>query len=101
MSAVTQQIAALEARLASLYAQADAEADLFERFPDEHDEGSVLVWEKQFTPGGQTYTFAAIKAGGLWYVTGKWQVGLLWPAFVEKFLADAQSVWVVTTMEAV
>jgi hypothetical protein len=95
------EIRLLEQRLAGLYAEQAKHEEALERFPDEHSDGSILCWEKKFQEWGQTYTFAAIKAGGLWYVTGKWQVGMLWQPFVEKFLLDAQRVWVVTEMEEI
>jgi hypothetical protein len=95
------EIERLEARLSYLYAEQEQREEVLDRFPDEHGDGSILCWEKRFQPLGPVYTFAAIKAGGLWYVTGKWQVGMLWLPFVEKFLADAERVWAVTVMEEI
>jgi len=44
---------------------------LIEEFgPDEAPNEMVIRFRKQFTNGGITYTYAAIKVGGKWFTTG-------------------------------
>jgi hypothetical protein len=53
---------------------ADLEARLarYETLPkDEYDNGSVVVFEKKFTKSGITYTYAAVKGGGFWFLSGE------------------------------
>lgn len=53
---------------------------------DPHDEGTVIKFERRFKLSAKTYNYAAIKAGGKWYVTGgaespqrvTWDEFLLW-----------------------
>lgn len=39
-------------------------------FEDEFADGAVLVIEKQFWNHDTVYSYAAIKEGGKWYITG-------------------------------
>lgn len=55
------RIAQLEAELASIAQFGD------DRFP----EGTVIRWKKRFSGGRQKYTYAALKAGNLWYPTSR------------------------------
>lgn len=59
-------------------------------FEDEFADGAVLVIEKKFRSGNTLYSYAAIKAGGFWYVTGRGISsgrGLSTRAFIEFLLA--------------
>ena len=49
---------------------------------DNYSENSVIRFQKTFVKGGTKYTYAAIKAGGLWYTTGpKSPKGYTWNEF--------------------
>lgn len=37
---------------------------------DDYEDGNVILFERQFQPGGRVYSYAAIKSEGLWYTTG-------------------------------
>jgi hypothetical protein len=38
---------------------------------DTYDNGQVMRFSKQLATGGHAYTFAAVKAAGGWYITGR------------------------------
>lgn len=52
---------------------AELEAELAQRRRygrDTYEDGTVLSWEKTYEDVEETYRYAAIKAGTVWYVTG-------------------------------
>lgn len=54
------EVAALEAALLR-----------YESLPkDDFDNGAVVVFEKKFNSKGITYTYACVKGGGYWFVSG-------------------------------
>ena len=53
---------------------------------DEYEDGEVLAFDKTFG-GTQIYSYAAIKAAGLWYLTGRTSHGISWEELCE-FLSD-------------
>jgi hypothetical protein len=62
---------------------AELKLAMVDRFgDDEYDDGTVVRFQKKFTADGHPYLYAAIKAGGKWYLTGKEQSGLTWGQFV-------------------
>lgn len=71
------------------------------RFGEDSDypEQSVIFFRKQFDGAGPIYTYAAVKGGGLWYLTGKTNYAISFDDLVEDFLAGAKEVCYVTEME--
>ena len=62
---------------------ADLKLQMINKFgDDEYDDGTVVRFQKKFTADGHAYMYAAIKAAGKWYLTGKEQGGLTWEQFV-------------------
>lgn len=57
--------------LRDLIAKAQIELSKIERRPVEPEDSHLITFEVQFTGYGQVYTFAAIKADGRWYPTGR------------------------------
>lgn len=57
-----------------------------ERFPDEDPfvDGTTLIFQKSFPSNpDQKYSYSAVRADGLWYVTGaRSPQGLTWDAFI-------------------
>lgn len=93
------------------------EAEQYDRLGDDvYEDGSILVFNKRFgnqprqgrdthpDDRGKTYTYVALKAAGLWYVTGREGgkgSGYSWDRLVD-FLADGvKRVYVVTELEEV
>lgn len=57
---LAEEVAALQKRL-----------DFYDGLPeDDFGNGAVVVFEKKFNVGGVTYTYAAVKGGGFWYLSG-------------------------------
>lgn len=67
---------------------------------DPFDDGAVIQFEKQFG-NGRLYSYAAIRADGLWYTTGpRSPKGYTWEDFTQ-FLADGvDEIWVAADWEA-
>lgn len=60
----------IERRLAEV-ADLEARLERYASLPkDEYDNGAVVVFEKKFGPAGITYTYACVKGGGFWFVSG-------------------------------
>jgi hypothetical protein len=57
---------------------------------DTYEEGTVLQFQKQFKEEGRTYTYAALKCDGKWFLTGPRQVGVgkTWEEFLYFLLMD-------------
>lgn len=69
---------------------------------DECEDGVVVIFDYQFVPGGRVYSYAAIKAGGLWYTTGpKSPKAFTWEQFIDWLESAANDVelYVVTEIE--
>lgn len=71
--------------------------------PAEWPEETVVMFKRQFTDGGQTYTYVAVKApnssGGaaIWYVTGRGNTRFTDAEFRELLAGtDVSDSWVVT-----
>lgn len=83
------RISALDAALERMLAErARLEAASNHFGVDEYEDGTVLVWEKQFADSERTYTYAAVKGGNLWYVTGAMSPrgGLTWAALTDEMV---------------
>lgn len=51
--------------------QAMRQLEKYEKYgEDDYEDGAVIIFEYQFTPSGQAYSYAALKAHGKWYTTG-------------------------------
>lgn len=72
------------------------------RMGKEPANGSVFKIEKRFSKsGGTTYAYAAIRAGGLWYLTGTGVAGskvYTWEQ-LKTFIGEYSRVWVMTAKE--
>lgn len=53
------------------------------RLPVEPPEGAVLRYQKQFPNSPRVYTYVAVRAGGMWYRTGRDTKPLTWDLLVE------------------
>lgn len=77
------------------YSEQLAQLDRFGE--DDFEDGDVLRFDKKFHQRGQVYSYAAIKANGLWYTTGpNSPKAYTWDELVQ-FLPD--EVWYVTEYE--
>ena len=56
--------------------QIDAHGD------DCYQDGDILAWEMAYDYHGKEYHFAAIRAGGRWYMTGKSTIAYTWDELV-------------------
>lgn len=54
---------------------------------DNYDTGAVLVFLKRFSEKGPTYTYAAVKGGGFWYLSGS-SVQYTWNSLTDKLYGD-------------
>lgn len=72
----TSRKAVIEARIAAL----EAEAAELERYgEDDYADGTVLTFKTNFgSEFGPTYSYAALKANGWWYLTGQEISGHTW-----------------------
>lgn len=79
----------------------EKDAEQVSRFGEDSDypEQSVIFFRKQFGESGPIYTYAAVKGGGLWYLTGKVDYPIDFDELVEGWLAGAKEVCYVTEME--
>lgn len=64
-----------------------AEAELANARPAEPATGTIVLITGGFREGQQTYSYAAVNAAGLWYVTGARtpDYGLTWDDLVDWF----------------
>jgi hypothetical protein len=87
-----RQIAASQARIAQEQARIDRLAALPEEPTTEDPDGALVVWFiHQFSPRGQRYTYAAVKASdGKWYTTGPASPkGYSWDQLVEWHFTES------------
>jgi len=68
---------------------------------DEFLDGAVLQFDKAFGNGGTIYSYVAIKAAGLWYLSGRLQVGVSWEELVDFMSKGVDKVWVVKEYEEI
>lgn len=68
---LSQRMDALEAAMSTLVEQVEdlAQPSLPE-VDDEIPDGTVIRWTVQFRPGQRVYTYAALRAGRVWWPTG-------------------------------
>ena len=69
----------------------DLEAELaqIEQYgADEFKDGAVIRWRKRFNTSGRKYTYAALKAGGRWYLTNRSGSALSWDDLVALLNED-------------
>lgn len=104
---VRNRAASLRRQAEELLVQADAydeRARELARRPLEPYKGQETEWpatvifEKQFNEGGTVYTYAAVRATGLWFLTGYGSGrGMVWADLLEKIYGDAFKVraWVI------
>jgi hypothetical protein len=60
------------------------------------EDGNVITFQKQFAAGGIVYSYAALKAKGLWYTTGpKSPKGYTWDELLD-FIGDDNRIYLVT-----
>lgn len=67
-STLSTRVADIEAQIEDL----QAKLEQIQLVPlDTFADGEVVVFEKKFNADGVTYTYAAVKANGLWYLTNR------------------------------
>lgn len=96
----------LQAQVERLRARADimeARAWALDEFgEDDFDDEDVLMFKKRFSPISKLYTYAAVKAEGLWYVTGTRQRNpLTWKQLVEFISEGCDELWQCTEFEPI
>jgi len=89
----------LESRKASLQAQLDRLTDRLirlERFPtqDPCSDTDVIRFDKAWRPGAEQYSYAAIRIGGYYYLTGANTKPLTWDQLVHWMGEEVTEVWV-------
>lgn len=50
---------------------------------DEYEEETIMFFRKCFVEGRKEYSYAAIKSGNLWWVTGKSVIGRTWGQLID------------------
>jgi hypothetical protein len=71
--------------------------ELFARFgDDDFEEEAVITFSRTFDSSGRTYHYAAIKAGGKWWLTGRTSGCLTWGDLIDKHLRHSDDVAHVT-----
>jgi hypothetical protein len=71
--------------------QLQAKLAAVESIPEDvYDTGAVVIFLKRFNEGGLTYTYAAVKGGGFWYLTGSPQ-RYTWNTLTDKLYGDIGS----------
>lgn len=61
------EVTALQAQIDAKQAKIDFLANLPE---DDYANGATVIFEKKFATGGIVYTYAAVKGGNFWYLSG-------------------------------
>ncbi len=65
--AINYEIETLQSQLAAK----QAKLEFFTNLPeDDYANGAIVVFEKKFASGGIVYTYAAVKGGNFWYLSG-------------------------------
>lgn len=90
--------------------QLEAEMTLLDRYGDDiYDDGDVIKFTKTFRPneytahgdGSRRFTFAALKVGDTWYLTGRTLVnGKTWDELVEFMYKDNPATDFMVAMES-
>jgi hypothetical protein len=98
MDRLDRKINAVENELVALLERKERITEIGE---DVYENESVLMWNRKFTGSRKAYTYIAVKADDVWYVTGSRQPNrsYTWDDLVEEHLVNTESVWVVTEME--
>lgn len=93
------ELANLKAELAKVQAKIDKLE--YGRLGKEPANGTVFKIEKRFDIGGKGYQYAAIRAGGMWYVTGTAGAGTKQYTWEElkTFIGKYSRVWSMTVRE--
>lgn len=95
----------IEARMRAL----EAERALLDRYGDDiYDDGDVIKFTKTFRPNEYTahgdmnrrFTFAALKIGDMWYLTGRTARGKTWDELVEFMFKDNPATNFMVAMES-
>lgn len=78
---VAQAERLLEATQAEVARLLERAEEIRNRPEDDFENGTVLVWTQRGGSTGVRYTYAALKVGGRWYITGPRspQNGIFWP----------------------
>lgn len=92
----------LEAELAAArdrVREAEAAIAVLDRYPAEDPcrDGDVLTFRKRFSPGQRAFTYAALRSGGRWYLTGQTTKAFAWAELCE-WLATGVPVTKVTLL---
>lgn len=85
-SKMTNQIAAIDAEVERLLAK---KAKIEAMPQDDYANGAVVVFEKKFAPGGIVYTYAAVKGGGFWYLSGN-HTRFSWESLLDELYGRIQ-----------
>jgi hypothetical protein len=64
---------------------------------DVYEAGAVITFSRLFPSGGR-YHYAALKAGGSWWLTGKTDYGMSWRMLVERYLRHSDDAAYVETV---
>ncbi len=95
----TDEINALKSQIADLTKK--LEKVEHGRMGKEPANGTVFKIEKRFSSGGPKYSYAAIRADGMWYLTGTTGAGIrdyTWEG-LKKFVGEYSRVWVMNPKE--
>ena len=80
-----------EALAAALVAELEREARIVERYGEEGPDGTVVSFRRRFPNSLTRYRYAAIRANGLWYITGpNSPKGYTWEEFT-TWLEEAET----------
>jgi hypothetical protein len=69
---------------------------------DNFEEGAVIQFDKKFQNGQTEYSYVAVKAAGLWWLSGRETYGMSWESLCEMYLSrGVDKVWVVKEFEEI
>jgi hypothetical protein len=76
---------------------------LLELGEDDFEDGDVLWFKKRFAeyPDAKEYTYAALKAAGFWYLTGRTMQRMHWSALVNFLSEGVDELWQCTEFEPI
>jgi hypothetical protein len=70
-----------------------------ENMSDEPDNNPAILYFEKWFPASRKYSYAAIKAGSKWYLTGKNTKAYTWEELWEFLSTGVDEVWLVTDLE--
>lgn len=62
-------------------------SDVEQMSEDPFKDGDVIRWKRRYPESSHLYTYAALRAGGIWFVTGRSVGGISYEVLVKQYLS--------------